>query len=85
MALKRFGSYFTGRKQFVPVNGMSSDILDVNVFPKGLLLFLIFINNLPSVSKKLNFYLFADDTNIYFDAENLEKIEKKKLLIITQN
>ena len=40
------------------------------------LLFLIFINDLPSVSKKLNFYLFADDTNIYFDAEKLEKIEK---------
>ena len=27
-------------------------------------------------SKKLKFYLFADDTNIYFDADKLEKIEK---------
>ena len=26
--------------------------------------------------KKLKFYLFADDTNIYFDADKLEKIEK---------
>ena len=40
------------------------------------LLFLTFINDLPAVSKKLNFYLFADDTNIYFDADKLEKIEK---------
>ena len=42
----------------------------------GPLLFLVFINDLPSVSEKLKFYLFADDTNIYFDAEKLEKIEK---------
>ena len=35
-----------------------------------------FINDLPAVSKKLKFYLFADDTNIYFDADKLEKIEK---------
>ena len=39
-------------------------------------LFLTFINDLPAVSKKLKFYLFADDTNIYFDADKLEKIEK---------
>ena len=82
MALKWFGPYLSDRKQFVLVNGMSSDILDVKCcLPQssvlGPLLFLIFINDLPSVSKKLNnFYLFADDTNIYFDAENLEKIEK---------
>ena len=36
----------------------------------GPLLFLIF-NNLPAVCKKLKFYLFADDTNIYFKSDNL--------------
>ena len=42
----------------------------------GPLLFLIFINDLPSVSKFLTFYLFADDTNIYFESPELSKIGK---------
>ena len=42
----------------------------------GSLLFLIFINDLPSVPKYLTFYLFADDTNIYFESPELSKIEK---------
>ena len=63
------------------MNGVSSDILYIKRgVPKGSvpgpLPFLIFINDLPSVSKKLKFYLFADDTNICFDAEKLEKVEK---------
>ena len=83
VALKWFGSYLSDLKQFVSVNGMSFDILDVKCgvlqgSVPGPLLFLIFINDLPTVSKKLNFYLFADDTIIYFDAENLEKIEKSE-------
>ena len=34
----------------------------------GPLLFLIFINDLPKVSKFPNFYLFAYDTNIYYES-----------------
>ena len=34
------------------------------------------LNDLPSVSKCLTFYLFADDTNIYFESPELSKIEK---------
>ena len=43
----------------------------------GPLLFLLFINDLPSVSKKLKFYLFADDTNIYYETDTPEKLAKK--------
>ena len=39
------------------------------------LLFLIFINGVYSVSSKLNFYLFADDTNILYANNNLKSIE----------
>ena len=42
----------------------------------GPLLFLIFINDLPAVCKKLKFYLFADDTNIYSESDSLDLLEK---------
>ena len=39
------------------------------------LLFLLYINDLPNISNIFQFYLFADDTNIYYEAENLDKLE----------
>ena len=42
----------------------------------GPLLFLLYINDLPNVSKHLSFYLFADDTNIYFEANDLLTLQK---------
>ena len=41
----------------------------------GPLLFLIDINDLPNISNILEFYLFVDDTNIYYEADTLEKLE----------
>ena len=38
--------------------------------------FLIYTNDFPNISDKLQFFLFADNTNIYFDSENLALIEK---------
>ena len=49
------------------------------------MLFLIYINDLPNASKKLNCYLFADDTNIYYhyiDLSNLTKIVNKELRFV---
>ena len=42
----------------------------------GPLLFLLYINDLSNVSKKLTFYLFAGDTNIYFDSPDLFSLQK---------
>ena len=44
----------------------------------GLLLFLIYVNDLPSISKVLESYLFADDCSIYFISDNL--LTSKKIV-----
>ena len=42
----------------------------------GSFAFLIYINDLPNISKKLKFYLFADDTNIHLESRDLQSLEK---------
>ena len=79
--LNWFESYLTERKQYVFYNGISSETMKITCgVPQGSvlgpLLFLIYINDLPNISSKLKFFLFADDTNIYFDSHNLKEIEK---------
>ena len=79
--LKWFESYLSNRKQYVFYNGMASDIMDITCgVPQGSvlgpLLFLLYINDLPNISDKLNFFLFADDTNIYFESKDLLTLEK---------
>ena len=89
-ALEWLRSYLSDRKQYVSVNGKSSSLLTISCGVTqgsvlGPLLFLVYINDLPTASKKLTFYLFADDTNIYYESEdlsNLTKIVNRELRLV---
>ena len=76
-----FKSYLSDRKQYVHLNGTDSEMKGITSgVPQGSvlgpLLFFIYINDLPNISKKLKFYLFADDTNIYLESHDLQSLEK---------
>ena len=80
-ALQWFKSYLSCRSQYVSVNGHNSSHLSVTCgVPQGSvlgpLLFLLYINDLPNSSRKLSFYLFADDTNIYFESSSVKQLQK---------
>lgn len=63
-------SYLSHRMQFTSINDIYSSHQYINCgVPQdsvlGLVLFLLYTNDLPCSSNKLNFLLFADDTTIY--------------------
>ena len=72
MALQWFKSYLNGHAS--ALKEISCGIPEGSVL--GPLLFLIYINDLPNILEILKFYLFADDTNIYYVHDNLKKPER---------
>ena len=77
-ALHWFTSYLSNRKQYVYNNGYSSEVKTIKCgVPQGSvlgpLLFLLYINDLPNVSNKMRFFLIADDTNLYYESNDLKK------------
>ena len=76
-----FVNYLTDRNQYVDLGGVkSSEQTIICGIPQrstlGPLLSLIYINDLPKSSHKLDYKIFADDTNIFASSVNLKKLEK---------
>ena len=82
-ALRWFQSYLSNRKQFITLDGVNSNHLDISVgVPQGSilgpLLFLIYINDAHKASQALDFIHFADDTTLsqnlaFFSGGNLSR------------
>ena len=75
---KWFHSYLHGRSQYVEFNGYKSTKLPLETgVPQGSilgpLLFLLYINDLPSATK-LKCVIFADDTNLLISGDNFVEI-----------
>ena len=68
--LSLFKSYLCNRYQCVEFNGIRSTLKSVQIgVPQGSilgpLLFLLYINDFPNISKNIEFLLFADDKNLH--------------------
>ena len=77
--LKWFESYLTGRTQYVAFNGTNSDIHYVKCgVPQGsilgLLFFILYMNDICSVSKLLFTLLYADDTCVMLSGKDLKDL-----------
>ena len=74
--------YLTNRKQFVEYNSVLSSHKDISCgVPQGSilgpLLFLLYINDIYTISDSLMPILFADDCNVFIQGPNLEEIVNK--------
>lgn len=80
--LKWFQSYLTNRTQITKVNNVKSNKINNEYgVPQGsvlgALLFIIYINDLPSVVKRNEIVLYADDTLIFNESETDEQCNIK--------
>ena len=87
-----FKSYLSNRKQFSRVNGVDSSIGDINIgVPQGsclgLLLFLVYINDLPQSVQRSTVSMYADDTSLCYqalDTTRLNEAMNSDLLLVEQ-
>ena len=68
--LQWFRSYLSNRTQQTIINGVKSEPSKITSgVPQGSILgpvlFLLYINDLPNISKAFNYLLYADDSNLY--------------------
>ena len=75
-----FRDYLSNRKQYVHINGTSSGQLPISCgVPQGSilgpLLFLVYVNDLATVSEHALTILFADDTNLIYNGKTYNELK----------
>ena len=78
-AFHLFENYLKNRRQYVSIENFSSDEITINQgIPQGSilgpLLFLVYVNELPKVSKYFKTILFADDTTFSVQANSIQSL-----------
>ena len=84
--IKWFRSYLSSRKQYVVLNGVKSDIMEVSCgIPQGSalgpLLFAIYVNDLHTAVRQSRVQLYADDTCLYYSAKMLAQLKLPSMKI----
>ena len=82
VALRYISSYLENHKQYVSIDGLKSDLTTIVCgVPQGSILgpilFLLYINDLNSVSKILKTIMFADDTNLFLTGYDITTVEQQ--------
>jgi len=76
-------SYLISRRQYVEIDGIKSDIMEINYgVPQGSvlgpLLFLIYINDVGCIDELINVpKVYADDTNLFINAPTIPELNVK--------
>ena len=76
-----FKSYLSNRKQCCSINGVESEVMDINIgVPQGSclgpLLFLLYINDQPQAVKNSTVVMYADDTSISYRSDDTHKLQE---------
>ena len=77
--LSWFNSYLSNRKQYCRINGVDSNIKEIEVgVPQGSclgpLLFLVYINDHPCIMENSKVSMYADDTSLYYSSSDISQL-----------
>ena len=86
--LKLLDNYLKNRRQFVDSKNTKSDLQEIRTgVPQGStlgpLFFGICINNLIKSGNLFNYLMYADDTTLYFNLEDINSVNKTRILTFT--